>query len=241
MAYHRIPVTAAFPYFTNKTVQSDADRNMQRALWAIKDGKSVTVGGQRISSAEWFVSLFKPDSRDRPFLNNTRTLVPIPTSKVTPRPASRLTWTCFDIACRLAEQGYARDARAVILRETAVRSSKEARSAGEEAPSVAEHIASMGVDMQALRGVTAITLIDDVVSAGRNAMGAYMRLRAAGFEGDVALLAVSYTNYTPGLREPHYGRIIWQEGNVTSFRRSLADDEPTWTPPPVADWLPDPP
>ncbi len=241
MPFHRLQVTAAFPYFTNKTVQNDADRGMQRALWAIKDGKAVTIDGKQMPSSEWFVGLFKPDSRDRPFLNRERTLVPIPTSKVTALPARRDTWTCFDIASRLAEAGYARDARPIVLRSTAVRSSKEARSAGEEPPSVGEHVESMTIDPHQLRGVTAITLVDDVVSAGRNAMGAFIKLRSMGFAGDVVLLAVSYTNYTPGNREPHYGRVIWQEGNATSFRRSLAEDDSSWVAPEVGPWTADPP
>lgn len=214
------PVMSAFPYFTKNTVQNDDDRRIQGLLYAVKDGRQVTstANGQTMPAADWFVNAIKLTAADRPFLNNRRTLVPMPSSKVTGVPADRARWVCYDVASRLVAKGYARDARPLLLRTVAVTSSRDARSRGEDPPSVQAHRDSMGVDLQQLAGVEAITLVDDVVSAGRNSCGAVLRLRAAGFQGDIALYSVAYTNYTPGVRAGYVGHILLHEGNPKSVR-----------------------
>ena len=233
---HRFPVTATFPYFTKSTVQTDDDREMQRLLYAVKDGKSVVVEGRTMSSSEWYSQTVEPDSRDRLFLNRTVTLVPVPSSRLTPPGIGPQSWVCLDIASRLAARGFALDAKVIVRRTTAVRSSKDARSAGEQPPSVEAQRDSMAVDRSLLHNVSAITLVDDVVSAGRNSMGAYLRLRAEGFTGPITLFAVAYTNYEKGLRDPYYGHIIWYEGKETSVRAN----DGVVVPRPLA-WEADPP
>ncbi len=222
-----LPVFATFPYLTKAAAKTEQDKNLQGWLYAIKAGGTATLAdGTRVPATEWFCRSFRPDSRDRPFLSRQRTMVPVPSSGVTPLPPVRATWPCFDLAARLVAHGWARDARAVVRRATAVPSSREARAAGEQPPTVAELIISLAVDRQALVGVDSITLVDDVVSAGRNGMAALVSLRRAGFRGDVALMTVAHTNYTSGAHAPYYGTIIWPEGRDSSFRRSWREENP---------------
>ncbi|HTU63842.1 MAG TPA: hypothetical protein VMF89_35500 [Polyangiales bacterium] len=214
----QLPVAAAFPYFTKKTAVTDDDKLWQRALYSIKDGGTVRVGSKTLQATDWFVQNYTLDANDKLFFNRTCTLVPMPSSRITPDSPKREHWPSYDICVRLKSNGVAAAAKPLLRRATAVRSSRDARAAGEEAPSVMEHRDSMSTTRAQLQGVDAITLVDDVVSAGRNAMGAYLRLRAEGFRGPITLFAVAYTNYTPGARAPYYGRIVWPEGSHTSSR-----------------------
>jgi hypothetical protein len=238
---YRVDVMAAFPYITKAAARTPEDRDKQRWLYAIKGGGRVRLGGESRLAAEWFCLRFQPDSRDRPFLNRDRTLVPIPGAPRTRLPAAPERWPCFDLAQRMAARGWARDARPIVVRETAVRSSRDARSAGAAPPTVAELIGSLAIDAALLPGVTAVTLVDDVVTAGRNAVAACMRLRDVGFQGDVALLAVAHTDHTSGDEGRFYGRLIWPEGRPSSFRRRHQDEDPRWTHPTIGPWSPEPP
>lgn len=241
MAIHRLPVTGAFPYYKKGTASTPEAQNLQRLVYAIKNGGQVTfVDGRRMGAAEGFVTAYQPGARERRFLNRERTLVPMPRSSVTLWPPSTNGWPGYGIAGNLAERGFARDARPLILRATAVESSRAARSAGRKAPSVAAHIASLRVHHQLLEGVTAITIVDDMVSSGSNTMGAARALRAAGFRGDIAVLTAGYLPNGPE-RGAHYGRIIWPEGNHSSFRRPEATENPHWRPTLAGRWTPEPP
>ncbi len=241
MTIHRLPITGAFPYFKKGTANTSREKFLQRLVYAIKNGGTVTMtDGRRLGAAEGFVTACRPGARERRFLNRERTLVPMPKSTLTPWPPSANGWPGYALAQALAQRKLARDARPLIRRATAVESSRAARSAGRKAPSVAEHIESLEVDDTQLEGVIAITIVDDMVSSGSNTMGAAQCLRAAGFRGDIAVFSAGYLPSATE-REALYGRIIWPQGNRSSFRRSEASENFAWQAELPGPWTPEPP
>ena len=227
---HQFPVASAFPYYPKKTATTSDAKRLQEALYWIKDGRNVVIEGETIPATEWFVRQYSPDGNDRLFFNRTCTLVPVPRSTVTPTHVTPAQWANYDICQRLQSRGWAGAAVPLLARVVAVRSSREARTAQEDPPSVVEHRDSIALDHGLLRGAAAITLVDDVVSAGRNAMGAYLRLRAEGFRGPVALFTVAHTTYDAGVAAGYYGRVVWHEGDRTSSRSNSGVNVPNPSP-----------
>lgn len=241
MTVHRMPVAGAFPYYKKGTAHTPREQFLQRLVYAIKNGGTVTMqDGRVLPAAQGFAEAYHPAARERRFFNRTRTLVPMPKSTVTPWPPSAGHWPGYALAEAFYQQGLARDVRPLVRRTTAVESSRAARAAGRHAPSVADHVASIQVDLNQLQGITAITIVDDMVSSGSNTMGAARCLRAAGFHGDIAVFSAGFLP-REGERDTHYGRIIWPEGNRSAFRRCEADESHSWRPDLPGPWTSEPP
>lgn len=240
MTWHKMAVAAAYPYIPNAHLPTPEDKHLQAVLQAVKRRENVTWRGRTATGGQWFSDTYQPGPRERRFFNRTRTLVPMPRSSITLLPPGP-EWPNYEIAQQLVGRGLARDARLLVRRHTAVRSSSSARAASENPPTVEEHIASLAVDGSLLAGVQAITIIDDIVSSGGNTMGACQALRRAGFYGDVSVFAVGYTCYGAGTRGPHYGRIVWADGRDKAFRRPEAEENPLWKPNLDGPWTADPP
>ena len=227
MMTHRLQVLAGCPYFTTSKVKTEDDRKFQQVAWALKDGKTITYSGKYIPAAQWFADWVAQHSQlhDPGFFSSSRILVPLPSSSVTLQPPQPSHWPCLDLAQRLAAANLGATAAPLLLRRTAVESSKTARKAGRQPPSVQQHLDSFDYSTSTLSHLihtrAPITLIDDIVSAGRTSMAAMLKLRQQGFKGDISLFAAFFTVYDPGVRRHFRGQVVWHEGRETSFREEI--------------------
>lgn len=226
MSRHSLLTHAFVPYFRKDDALSEDEKRLHRVVLAIKNGGNVihSSTGVTASATQSLVNEYGGDDpRSGSIFAGHRTAVPIPSSSVL-GPRTRQQWPCLDIGERFAERGFVKNARPILTRQTPI--VKSHLVASSERPSVEDVAHSLTVDRPLLEGVEAITLIDDVVSSGTNAMGAFIALRRAGFKGDVVVFAVAYTVEAGAKAEPFFGEIVWLEGKkVRSFRPT---PDPGW-------------
>ena len=122
-----------------------------------------------------------------PFLNSAVTLVPVPRSA--PLVENAL-WPAKVIADALHAEGFCAEVLPCIRRVTAVRKSS---TAGEgQRPQVAEHLESL-IARRGLEQPSRITLVDDVLAAGRTMMACALRVQAAYPNAEIRAFAMLRT------------------------------------------------
>lgn len=225
MTRHSLLTHAPLPYYSNANAGTEEEKRWQGIVRAIKNGRNLvhTPTGEQFSATKFFVEAYKVNGpKERVFVSAERTAVPIPSS-IHLGPRAREQWPCLDICARFAERGLVHDGRPILTRRTAIVQSH--RVPPDQRPPVAEIIESLAVDASLLAGVQAITLIDDVVTSGSNAIGALVALRRAGFRGDVVLFAAGHTANS-GTKGDFFGESVWLEGKKP--RAFRPPPEPGW-------------
>lgn len=124
----------------------------------------------------------------RPFLNPNVTLIPIPRSAPMVDGAA---WPPLTIAQLLAKHGYGKTVYPCLKRATRIVKSSLQKGAANR-PMVADHYNSLRVDPELLVPEE-ITLIDDVVTAGRTAFACAQRVQEAFPEATIRLFAMMRT------------------------------------------------
>lgn len=76
-----------------------------------------------------------------------------------------------------------------------------------------EVVSSLVVDRDALRGVTRVTLVDDVLTSGTTAIGALLALREAGWHGPTRLFTVACTSDGDTHQTPIQATIQWDDAH----------------------------
>lgn len=217
MTRHTLEAFSVFPYFTKANASTDNQKRLQGLLYALKNGGQVQDGkGMTEDATAWFARELGGMLGSRvptAFLGKRTFVVPMPTSSVTASPPSRSAWPMFDVAMLLEEAGAVAGAGPALLRHTAVQ--KGHLAAGDERPSVEAHADSISVDLGAVPQGCDITIMDDVLSSGTNAMGARLALRRAGFHGQVRVITATHTvapYYVGGDTASAKSVIVWLEG-----------------------------
>lgn len=121
----------------------------------------------------------------------------------------------LDLSERLVAAGLAGRVHATVIRHTAVERAHVVRGTDRPLPSVEDYANSLAVDLSGIAWFRTITLVDDVLSSGSNAMGVSVALRRAGFQGRVQVLTATHTvkaDFQGTLAEALASEIVWLEG-----------------------------
>ena len=209
MSRYSISAYSLFPYFTKVNASTADEKRIQGLLYALKNGEKVNIGsGKVLTATAWLAEMIKDAANTFPdFVGPGHHLIPVPSSSVTPTPASASAWPMYDVAGRLQAEGLASTAQRSIMRATEVASSH-----GGGKPSVREHEASFVVDAALLSPTEPVTLLDDVLTTGTTAMGCVLALRKVGFTGEVRLLTATHTvgsDYNAGPSASARSEVVW--------------------------------
>jgi hypothetical protein len=218
---YAIQTYAAFQYYPKGRADDEDKARLQRILYAIKNGGTLKHKSGEVGSAPKIfcdVLVADADVRRKPFLNSQVALVPLPSSTgLGMRPASQ--WPCLELAqhLQLARLGTSVPA---VLRTTVIPTSHKLPS--DQRPSVEMIAASVEVQVATIQKFPSVTLIDDVVSSGSNAIGVMIALQRAGYRGAIRLFAAAHTVGNDGLPEgPFYGECIWLDHKPRAFRPAM--------------------
>lgn len=226
MKRHTLDAFSIFPYFTKANAETAEEKRLQGLLLALKNGDRVVApNGDSEDAATWFsgvLSNYLKKLSEAGFLGPSTFLVPMPRSTKTRTPPTRSDWPMFDLASHLADGKSVLGTAPVLVRSAAVQKSHMADP--DKRPSVTEQADSMEVDLAAIPTGCNITLLDDVVSSGTNAMGAKLALNRAGISCQVRLLSATHTvssTYEGSPTAAAESRVIWLEGKKDrAFRPS---------------------
>ena len=219
MTRHAIPTFAAFPYYPKGTADTQEKERLQNILYAIKDGVELVRDGLKVSATRAISDIILAEIRDqaKDYFNPEVALVPLPRSTTLGLlPASQ--WPCLEIAQYLAAGGCG-TAISAVLRKTAVGTSH--RLPADQRPSVETIAASVEVDFDSLKNFDSVTLLDDVVTTGTNAVGVAVALERGGYRGHVRLFSAAHTVGKSGGSEGNYiGECVWLTDRPRAFRPS---------------------
>lgn len=224
MIRHALPAFSVFPYYTKTNARTDAEKRLQGVLYALKNGDQISGPKGSQSASEWFAEVVAGERGKVPdgFLGPRVCLVPVPSSTVTSVPPSGSCWPMLDLSEHLVQAGLAGAACAAATRHTAVERAHLLRGTDRPLPSVMDYANSLAVDLSVAVKFPNITLIDDVLSSGSNAMGVAVALNRAGFRGRIRILTATHTvgaDFEGNLAEPLASQVVWLEGrNPRAFR-----------------------
>lgn len=143
-----------------------------------------------------FVATVKQDGevfeRLRAFIEEDRTLVPVPGSGVTD---DRNLWVAYRLCAALSDGGFSNPVETVIKRTAAIRKSSFCRTG--ERPEASEHRDTMTAHTDLIVPAK-VLLVDDVLTRGCTTMGAALCLKAKYPDVDVRIFSVFLTkNFDP--------------------------------------------
>lgn len=145
----------------------------------------------------------------REFIEDDRTLVPVPGSGVTDE---RNLWVAYRLCMALSEGGFANPVETIVKRTAAIRKSSFCRAG--ERPEASEHRDTMTAHTD-LFVPTKVLLVDDVLTRGCTTMGAALCLRAKYPDVDVRVFSVFLTkNFDPNFPnfvDPTFGTLSYDE------------------------------
>ena len=225
MKRRELQAFSLFPYFRKRDAKTENQKRLQGLLYALKDGDQVRDDSGRLEAATaWFAKellegigkLIPPE-----FLGTNTYVVPIPSSTGQSTPPSRSDWPMYDVAMRLYEAGAVCGAGPVIVRHIAVKKAHLVSS--DEKPSVKLHANSMTANLDAVPDGCEITLLDDVLTSGSTAMGAWLALSSAGFPGRVRVVTATHTvasDYEGDDAAAAESWIVWLAGESRARRPS---------------------
>lgn len=206
------------PYPSKKVAKpgDEMDAAYQRLTYAVKDDKQF-----RDHRGVWgnpYVAVAEHVDRKQPSLAPIQTFIPIPGHRVT-----NVTTLCasHNIANALRAKGFGARVLNALLRGVEVKHSTRAKEQ-KDRPTVQEHRDSLTVD-PSVRDLIAITLVDDTLTSGTQLIGAYLALKAAGFNGAIEAFTVAHTlgGPTSERKEHHVGTIDWYSGHSYATRVSV--------------------
>ena len=138
-------------------------------------------------------------------------LVPVPGSSV----SSRRVWAAEKLAVALRGIGLGVGVARLLRRRTTVR--KSATAAGNERPNTQQHYESLEAVRSAAH-VERLVLVDDVITKGRTAFAAALRLHEAFPHADIRVFALVRTlglHLEPGrVLDPCQGFVCWRGGDT---------------------------
>lgn len=189
------------------------------------DFASFAYGGVKSGNPSTFESIFKNFNKEtkeyfKDFLNQDTVLIPVPRSSLLVEGGL---WPGYILAKAFLDHGYAKSVSTCIKRVRPLQKSSSFTSSYER-PSVQAQLESLEVAPELLNG-NSITLIDDVVTAGRTAFACALKLKEAFPEKGIRVFAVIRTESFKSIStivDKCIGKIIYYEHSGKTYRQ----DEP---------------
>lgn len=191
-------------------------------MGSIKGGRIDTIeirlGPERVGSVFDMLNTERCEAL-RDFLNPKITLVPIPRSSFT-QPGTL--WPAKVISDALFESGFGCQVNTFLFRKTPIHKSSLSQSA-DTRPSVQNQMDSLGVNRDLINDPKDITLIDDVITAGRTSVACALRLLEVFPNSTIRLFAMvrtkSFDTEVEQIVNPETGIIEYYPGSGKTYRK----------------------